>query len=75
MGKVHYMVNGKVFETEKEARDFSKDLQSYGGLGGWSPTDEPVTHYYLGDLCTEPIEDFFGLIKEHREGRLKVGGI
>lgn len=61
---MHYKVNNKVFETEDEARRFGKDLQAYGGLGGWSKTADPVTHYYLGDLMTEPIEDFFGLIKE-----------
>lgn len=60
MSERHYKVNGKVFESEEEARKFSKDLQSYGGLGGWYPTDEPITHYYLGNLMTEPIEDFLG---------------
>lgn len=69
-----YKVNGKVFETEQEAREFSKDLMAYGGIGGWRETDEPVTHYYLGDLMTEPIEDFFGLIEEHKRGKIATGG-
>ena len=51
-----YRVNSKIFETEEEARAFSRDLQAYGGLGGWSETDEKATHRYRGDLCTEPIE-------------------
>ena len=59
-----WKVNSKIFETEEEARNFSKDLQAYGGLGGWSFTEEKPTHYYLGDLLTEPLEDFFGLIAE-----------
>ena len=61
-----YKVNSKVFETEAEAQAFTKDLQAHGGLGGWYPTDEPVTHYYLGDLLTEPVEDYFGLIAEDK---------
>lgn len=52
-----YKVNSKVFETENEARAFSKDLQAYGGLGGWCKVDEPVTHIYCGDGKTEPIGD------------------
>ena len=63
----HYAVGEKVFETEDEARRFSKDLMSRGALGGWRETTEPVTHYYLGELMTEPIEDYFGLIKEAKE--------
>lgn len=63
----HWAVGNKVFETEQEARQFSKDLMAHGALGGWRETSEPVTHYYLGDLMTEPIEDFFGLIKEAKD--------
>lgn len=62
-----YAVGKKVFETEREAREFSKDLMTRGALGGWRQTSEPVTHYYLGDLMTEPIEDYFGLIAEDKE--------
>lgn len=65
----HYKVGKKIFKTENEARQFSKDLQAYGALGGWSETNEAVTHYYLGDLMTEPIEDYFGLIAEDKEGK------
>ena len=54
-----YKVNSKVFETETEAREFSRDLQRYGGLGGWQEVKETPTHYYMGDLRTEPIEEFF----------------
>ena len=50
----NYKVNTKVFATEKEARDFSKDLMAYGGLGGWTKTDEAVNARYLGNLETEP---------------------
>ena len=59
-----FKVNSKVFETEEEARQFSRDLMKRGGLGGWQQTEEPATHFYLGDLMCEPLEDFFGLIKE-----------
>ena len=54
---MNYKINNKVFRTEEEARAFSKDLQAYGALGGWSPTEEEPTHIYKGDLCTEPIKD------------------
>lgn len=50
-----YKVNSKVFETENEALAFSRDLQAYGGLGGWCKVDEPVTHVYWGDLKTEKV--------------------
>ena len=53
---MNYKVNSKVFATEQEAREFSKDLMSYGGLGGWAPTTEPATHIYLGNLQTESLE-------------------
>lgn len=62
-----YVVGEKVFETENEARQFSKDLMERGGLGGWRETSKPATHYYLGDLMAEPIEDYFGLIAEDKE--------
>lgn len=52
-----YNVNNKVFETEKEARSFSRDLMARGGLGGWRKVNEPVTHIYKGDGMTEPIGD------------------
>lgn len=51
-----WQVNSKVFETEVEAMAYSRDLQRYGGLGGWREVNEPVTHSYLGDLRTEPIK-------------------
>lgn len=52
----HYKMNGnKVFETKNEVMRFSKDLQAYGGLGGWVETTEPVTHRYLGNLETERV--------------------
>ncbi len=60
-----WQVNSKVFETEVEAMAFSKDLQAYGGIGGWREVDKPVTHYYLGDLRTEPIK-----AKEVRYGKV-----
>lgn len=50
-----YQVNSKIFETEAEAMAFSRDLMSYGGLGGWRKVSEPVTHIYKGDLWTEPV--------------------
>lgn len=53
----HYRVNKQVFATEEEARQYSKDLMAYGGLGGWSETDEPFTHIYLGDLKTQPYNE------------------
>lgn len=62
-----WQVNSIVFETEAEARAFSRDLQAYGGLGGWTKVDKPVTHYYLGDLWTEPIANKSGLSKEIKE--------
>ena len=55
----NWKVNSKVFETEIEARNYSRDLMAHGGLGGWMETDEPVTHIYLGDGMTEEIEDYF----------------
>lgn len=53
----NWKVGKKVFATEEEARQFSKDLMSGGALGGWSPTDDEVTHRYIfGDYCkTEQI--------------------
>ena len=54
-----WKVNSKVFETETEAREFTKDLMAMGGLGGWCKVDEPATHYYMGNLITKPIEVFF----------------
>jgi hypothetical protein len=53
-----YKVNSKVFETEAEAREFSRHLQALGGLGGWTETTEKPTHKYRPDLgmgYTEPI--------------------
>lgn len=50
-----YKVNSKVFETEAEARAFTRDLMALGGLGGWCKTSQPATHIYHGDLKTEPI--------------------
>lgn len=38
-----------------------------GIVGGYFETSAPVTHYYLGDGMAEPIEDYFGLIKEGKE--------
>lgn len=61
---LHYAVGKKVFETENEAIQFVKDLTGRGIVGGYWETTAPVTHYYLGDGMTEPIEDYFGLIKE-----------
>ena len=55
MYETHYAVGKKVFKTEDEARQFSKDLMARGALGGWSETFEPVTHIYLGDLLTESL--------------------
>ena len=57
-----YKVGKKVFETEQEARDFSRALMEQGALAGWSETTEPVTHYHLGGLMAEPIEDYFGMM-------------
>ena len=51
----NFKVNSKVFATEEEARNFSKDLMEYGGLGGWSETKEEVNSRYLGNLETEPV--------------------
>lgn len=65
----NYAVGDKVFKTEDEARSFSRDLMAMGALGGWNETYRPVTHYYLGNLMAEPVEDFFGLIKEHKEAQ------
>ena len=53
---MNYKVNSKVFATEQEANKYSRDLMSYGGLGGWTPTTEPVTHIYLGNLQTKAVE-------------------
>lgn len=52
-----YKVNSKVFETEAEARAFTRDLMALGGLGGWCKTDQPATHIYKGDGMTEPINN------------------
>lgn len=54
----HYKVNSKVFETEAEAINFSRDLMAHCGLGGWMETTEPVTHRYCGDGRTEPLFDY-----------------
>lgn len=62
-----YRVNSKVFKTEEEARAFSRDLMSYGGLGGWSETLDPVTHIYKGDGYTEPVKERRG-----KDGYVKV---
>ena len=53
----NWKVGSKVFETEEEARQFSKDLMSHGVLGGWAPTTEEVTHRYIfgNDCLTEPV--------------------
>ena len=53
----HYAVGQKVFETEEEAREFSRDLMNHGALGGWMPTDKEVTHRYCfeGNLRTEEV--------------------
>lgn len=64
-----WAVGNKVFETENEARNFSIDLMGRGALGGWKETTDPVTHYYLGDGMTEPIEDYFGMIAEDKARR------
>ena len=45
----NWKVGKKVFRTEEEARQFSKDLQRMGAIGGWCPTDEEPTHIYTGD--------------------------
>lgn len=63
---MHYQVGKKVFETEEEAIQFNRDLMGRGIVGGYFETSAPVTHYYLGDGMAEPIEDYFGLIKEER---------
>ena len=68
----HWAVGKWVFETEQEAKQFSKDLMSYGGLGGWRETSDPVTHYYLGNLMAEPIEDYFGMIAEDKAKKEEV---
>lgn len=54
---MNWRVGSKVFETEEEARQFSKDLMSRGAIGGWSPTDDEVTHRYIfgNDGLTEPV--------------------
>jgi hypothetical protein len=62
-----YKVNSKVFKTEDEARAFSRDLMSYGGLGGWTETTDPVTHIYKGDGYTEPVTE-----RRVEDGRIKV---
>lgn len=62
-----WKVGSKVFETEIEAREFSRDLMAMGVIGGWCKVEEPVTHYYRGDGMTEPIEIFFGMIKEAKK--------
>lgn len=51
----NYKVNSKVFATKEEARNFSKDLMAYGGLGGFCKTQEAVTHRYNGNLETVPV--------------------
>lgn len=66
---VHYVVNSKVFETEEEARQFSKDFMERGIIVGYSETTDPVTHYYLGDGMACPIEDYFGLIREAKRAK------
>lgn len=62
-----YRVNSKVFKTEDEARAFSRDLMSLGGLGGWMETTDPVTHIYKGDGYTEPVTE-----RRADDGRIKV---
>lgn len=53
--KKNWKVGKKVFRTEEEARNFSRDLMKLGAFGGWSPTDEEVTHRYLGNCRTEVV--------------------
>lgn len=62
----HYMVNSKVFKTEDEARAFSKDLMARGGLGGWCKVNAPVTHVYIGDGMTQPLDELFDMIKDQK---------
>ena len=54
---MNWKVGNKVFETENEAKQFSKDLMSHGVLGGWCQTEDAVTHRYIfgNDCLTEPI--------------------
>lgn len=69
----HWAVGNKVFETKREAMQYSKDgyLRDIC-LGFWSQTQTPVTHFYLGDLMAEPIDDYFGLIAEYKKGGVNV---
>lgn len=55
MTKKNWKVGKKVFRTEEEAAQFSKDLMKLGAFGGWSPTDEEATHIYRGNMRTEVI--------------------
>lgn len=68
---MNYKVNGKVFASEKEAKEFLMDLRAYGCIGEYSPTQEGVTHYYIGDLTTEPAKDVF--ICEEQDERYQKG--
>lgn len=69
-----YRVNSKVFETEAEARAFSRGLMARGGLGGWCKVNEPVSHIYKGNGTTEMINEIaamrarlvYAQLKEYR---------
>lgn len=53
---MNYQAGRKVFATEEEAKGYSKDAMSYGGIAPIKETDRPVTHKYLGNYTTEEVE-------------------
>ena len=43
----HWRAGSKVFATENEARQYSKDMMALGAIAGWCETEDPVTHEYV----------------------------
>ena len=52
---MNYQAGFKVFKTEEEARNYSKDAMEYGAIAPMKETDKPVTHRYLGNYTTEEV--------------------
>lgn len=53
---MNYQAGSKIFATEKEARGYQKDAMAYGACVWMCKTDKKVTHEYLGNYTTMPVE-------------------
>lgn len=48
---MNWRAGSKVFATEEEAKQYSKDMMAFGAIAGWCETNEEVTHEYVwGDF-------------------------